>query len=108
MISFLLIFLAAIFNSICDNLAWHYYKSVFKKFKNPDFFDPNVSWKTEKKIFGWKFDAWHISKSCMLILLFFAIKYNKTVFDPIIDIVLCGLIWNGTFNLFFNRLLNCK
>lgn len=119
MVSLILVFFAAICNAIMDNLNFHYYKSIFKKWGKQNFWNPAVSWenKYEKNIiFKIKIplpdpisDAWHICKSLMIIFLCFAIAFHKTIlWFPIIDVAAAGLIWNFTFNIFFNHLLNEK
>lgn len=103
--SFLFIFIAAICNSMMDNVGHHWYKSIFKRL-DVKFFNPNVSWEYAKQIYGYKVDFWHLCKSSMIIFLCLAIIYYKPLFGGLIDFILMGLVWNGTFNLFYNHILN--
>lgn len=80
----------------------NFYTSVFRK-KNPKFWYKRESWKYTKKIFGYKLDAWHLAKSGMIVSFCLAIVFYIPVFG-LIDFVLFGLIWNLTFNLFYNHL----
>ena len=107
MIAFIFICLAATCNSMMDNVSHHWYKSIFNKL-DMHFFNPNVSWEYAKKIYGYKVDFWHLLKSGMIIFMVLAIIAYKPVFGPLIDFCLMGAIWNGTFNLFYNHILNRK
>lgn len=105
MISAILLFLAAVFNAVMDlTESERFYVSVFRNL-NERFWYKRVSWKYAKKIFGWKFDAWHVAKSLMIICASLAIVLYKPVFPWYIDFVLAGVLWNGTFNLFYNKIL---
>lgn len=124
MISFILISLAAICNSIMDILQFHYKKSIFIKF-NPQWWNPAISWKNkyidwdngvmiEKKIhifnlFSIKYpifltDAWHLFKSSMIVLFGLGVVFYSPVINPFIDIIIIGLVWNLTFNVFYNKI----
>jgi hypothetical protein len=64
--TYLFISLAAILNAIMDTLWTHYAVSVFKDL-NPNWWNPNESWKTMPNFLGWvRFDAWHIAKFGMI------------------------------------------
>ena len=123
MISMILIFLSAICNSIMDVCSFHYENSVFSKL-NPKFWNPAISWKNKyidgdvskgmRKLF-WKInyptaftDSWHFFKSSMIILIVGAIVLYKPVISPLIDFGIIGVIWNLTFNLFYNKLFVLK
>lgn len=103
MLSSLFIILAAICNACMDRMEnENFYTSVFKNF-NEKFWYKRESWKYAYKIFGWKADFWHIAKSLMIICLCLAIVFYTPVFGWM-DFVLFGLLWNLTFNIFYNRI----
>ena len=124
MISLLLVALAAICNAVMDVISFHYKQSIFTKF-NPQWWNPAISWKNkyidwdndvrmEKVIyignlFSIKYptfltDAWHFFKSLMIVLLGFAIVLYNPVVNIYVDIILVGLAWNLTFNVFYNKI----
>ena len=124
MISLLLVALAAICNAVMDVISFHYKQSIFTKF-NPQWWNPAISWKNkyidwdndvrmEKVIyignlFSIKYptfltDAWHFFKSLMIVLLGFAIVLYVPVVNIYVDIILVGLAWNLTFNVFYNKI----
>jgi hypothetical protein len=104
MLSSLFIILAAIFNACMDRVEnENFYTSVFKKL-NKNFWYKRESWETAYKIFGYKFDFWHLSKSAMVISLCLAIALYVPILGTI-DFVIFGLLWNLTFNLFYNKIL---
>jgi hypothetical protein len=97
--SILFIILAAICNAVMDVLQFHFHTSVFKymgKLWNPD-----ISWKVAKMLpfTKYKLDAWHIFKSMMIVFLLFAMYGFSWWF------VVGGIVWNLTFNLFYNKIL---
>ena len=124
MISCIFFFLAAICSAIMDNLSQHWFKSKFKKFNN-QWWNPEISWKNkyingdwkngEKHIFIYKFikikypiiltDAWHFFK----FLMVFCIVLATTTYTPFlgffIDVLLLGLVWILTFNIFYDKVL---
>jgi len=131
MISLLLVALAAICNAVMDVISFHYKQSIFTKF-NPQWWNPAISWKNkyvsydkfseytgsvsklEKRIFilnlfsikypTFLTDAWHFFKSLMIVLLGFAIELYNPVVNIYVDIILVGLAWNLTFNVFYNKI----
>jgi hypothetical protein len=119
MISVILICFAAFFNAIMDRVGDEvaFNASIFSKL-NPKFWSKDISWKYAKKVFGWKFDAWHVAKSlmvCTVILGYFyhtpivkfdwaSIRIGNLIF-PWIDYILLGFTWNGVFNIFYKHLL---
>lgn len=115
-LSLLFIMLAAMCNAVMDNLSHHWYKSVFNRY-NPNFWNPGISWQMGF-IPGtkYKLDAWHLFKSCMIILVCLSVIsfdinqvfVNAKWYSYLIIIITYGAAWNGTFNLFYNRILNKK
>ena len=105
MVSFICIFIAGALNAVMDRIEnENFYVSIFSKL-NEKFWYKRESWKHAKKTFGYKWDAWHITKSLMIICLCLAIVMYKSVFNIWIEFIVLGLIWNGSFNLFYNRIL---
>lgn len=116
--------LAAILNAVMDTLVHHFYSSIFyhntwflqrEKFFNPDYQQYSYMLPYTK----YKVDAWHLSKSLMII---FQATSNCFVFlagvqlipetsnvmlsiDVSISMIVLGIIWNLTFNLFYNKIL---
>ena len=118
-VSYILVALAAICNSIMDITSFHYDESIFSKF-NPQYWNPQISWKNKyidgdvtkgmRKIFFGLFDyptfltdSWHCFKSLLIFLMVGAIVLYKPLFNIWIDFVLIGCVWNVFFNSFFNH-----
>lgn len=101
---YLLVILAAICNAMMDTLSHHFHASVFSDL-NPKFWNPNISYKYAKffPYTKYRVDAWHLAKSTMIVLLISLLACNVITFWWL-DIIICGLLWNGTFNLFYNKL----
>lgn len=122
LISFILVILASICNAVMDTLCQHHDNSIFGKYKIGFWSDASTtSWRNKyvegnplkgrKKLF-WKInipstftDAWHFTKSSMIVFLIAAIVLYTPVFGLFIDFSVLGLIWNLTFNLFYNVIL---
>lgn len=117
--------LAAICNAVSDTLDHHYYVSIFHRPENinnarwTNFFNPEKSSISAYILpfTKYKLDAWHLSKSLMIIFfvcsLLCAIKVPNipilnTGWFLLIMFIGLGLLWNGTFNLFYNHLLKTK
>jgi hypothetical protein len=118
MIVLLLVALSAVFNSIMDSVEnENFFESAFKKF-NQKFWYKRVSWQFAKKLFDYKFDAWHISKSLMEMCRSLAIAlayYGKKLFetgnvclDVLSLVVIFGFLWNFTFWLFYHKIFKVK
>jgi hypothetical protein len=102
MISLIFVFMAAVLNALMDRVENENFSSSVFKNMNPKFWYKRESWKTANKIFGWKFDAWHVAKSLMIISLAFAIVLYRPILG-LVDVLIIGLVWNGTFNIFYKR-----
>lgn len=103
MLSSLLVILAAYFNALMDRLENEtFFTSVFKNM-NQKFWYKRESWKYAKRVFNYKIDGWHLAKSSMIVCLCLAIVFYTPMFGWI-DFVLFGLLWNLTFNIFYNRI----
>ena len=91
---------AAIFNAAMDKVEnENFYTSIFRNL-NPNFWYKRQSWNKAKKIGGYKFDAWHLAKSLMLLMLF--LPYGFLISWKFFGIA--GLTWIVVFNLFYNRI----
>lgn len=112
---------AAFFNAVMDTLAHHYYNSIFndKKFDSV-FYNPALSDKSYVvPCTKYKCDAWHLSKSSMIICQALSCCFtflagvqmipDTSVWIIGIDVsvlmIVLGIVWNGTFNLFYNKVL---
>ena len=96
-------FIAAVLNALMDRVENENFSSSVFRGLNPKWWYKRESWKYAKRVFGWKYDSWHVAKSSMIISLAFAIVLYKPVFG-VMDVLIIGAIWNGTFNIFYNRI----
>ena len=104
MISLLCFSLAAIFNAAMDKVENEkFYSSIFKNL-NERFWYKRISWKYAKMVGGYRFDAWHLFKSAMIILIAISIITYQSIIG-FYDIAIYGIVWNLTFNLFYNEIL---
>lgn len=126
MISLILWALAPIFNAIMDiTESEAYFTSVFPKDttkKGIFFWYKRLSWNNPriKKVFGYKFDGWHIAKSIMIILIVVSttlqiyfegqwIQWFSFVWlNLLTEFCIKGLMWNTIFTLFYHKLFRSK
>lgn len=104
--------LAAFFNAVMDTIenAPNYNKSIFRSLPQR-FWLKEESWKYAPMIFGWRSDAWHISKSLMVIFIAAAIAFTslgELIFRPWLTFIVLGLVWNGIFNFFYSFIFRLK
>ena len=122
MTTIILIVLAAFFNSVMDMIKHHWHDSKFAKINNNflwNFFS-RYGWQNKyiggdykngrKRLWGIKIhpaflDAWHLSKSLMIICFILAIVIYKPIVHPVLDFVMFGLLFNFTFTLFYDIIL---
>jgi hypothetical protein len=98
MITYLLIAFAAALNAAMDILEnENFHASIFAKL-DQTFWYKRESWKTARRIFGWKLDAWHIAKSAMIVTLATAIITHEATAPGLQELLLIGAVWNLTFN----------
>lgn len=97
MLTLILISLAAVCNAVMDILENENFSSSIFRNLDPKFWYKRESWKYAKRVFGWKFDGWHVFKSLMITLLMLAIVFYKPIFGWI-DFIVFGLMWNLTFS----------
>lgn len=108
MISAILLALAAICNAFMDATEnENFYESIFKV-KNAKFWYKRESWKYATKVFGWKFDAWHVFKSLMIIFMCLAIVFYKSVFAWWIDFLIAGAVWNIVFVFVYHKIFRIR
>lgn len=102
------VFFAAIFNAAMDSIENEHIESTIFRTKNPKFWSKRVSWEFAKKIFQWKYDAWHCFKSSMIICLALAVVTYRPIQTPLIDFAVFGWVWNSYFNVFYNYVFKIK
>ena len=123
------------FNAVMDKIDFNYTTSIFKN-KNPKFWNLEESWKNQWKwplrpYNSWYYfglytpkyaenfpysntflvvltDAWHLSKTLMLLCLSSAIIYYTPLITPIIDIFLMFCGFTVTFTYFYQYILSSK
>jgi len=112
MISLILLFIAAFFNAVMDATEnENFFESILKKLPQ-QFWYKRESWKYVKKIFGYHVDAWHLSKSIMVICFVLAIIFFDLPVKNWQDVALYtiggGFTWNLSFWLFYNKIFRIK
>lgn len=105
MTSLIFIALAAIFNAAMDRLENENFSSSVFKNLDPKFWYKRESWKYAKKIGGYKLDAWHLAKSCMISCLLLAIVSFKGHY---VWFIVYGLLWNITFTIFYHEIFKSQ
>lgn len=112
MISIILILLAAFFNAVMDAVEnENFFETIFRNLPK-QFWYKRESWKYVKKIFGYRPDAWHLAKSCMLVcfagaVVWFDIQITKW-WHGVVCIGVIGVVWNLSFNLFYHVIFKVK
>ena len=105
--SLIFLVLAAMFNALMDSVEYEtaFEKSIFYKL-NPKWWCKSISWEYVKFLPFTKYrpDAWHLAKSSMVVFIVLAIVVAAPVSHPLPHFVLLGLIWNMSFNLFYNHI----
>lgn len=105
--------------AVCDTLQFHYYDSIFTRFKE-QFWNPTISWRNKYKdhdaptpkiprffgsttIFVSLTDAWHLFKSLAKISLFISLYFLLLSDSKNLIIVFILLYWSSSisFQLFF-------
>jgi len=105
--AFILIILAAIANACMDRVETtiHFNNSVFSNLK-ASWWCKEQSWQTKYIPFThYKPDFWHLCKSVMICSLLAIPFVHNTLFHPLIDYVIFGLLYNITFELFYSKIL---
>ena len=106
MITLLLISLAAIFKAVADTLQHHFDTSVFAKL-NPKFWNPVISCNYAKFLpfTKYRLDGWHLANSGMIVFFILAVVFASPVKLWWLAIIICGVVFNLVFNLFYNQIL---
>lgn len=118
MISLMCILVASFFNAMMDSLEnENFFESIFRN-KAQHFWYKRESWKYAKKVFSYPVDAWHLSKSAMIVFMCIAVyteQFSNQIWytnyqwlNVFIDIGVAGMVWNLGFTLFYHRLFRVK
>jgi len=109
LISYGLVIIAVFFNAIMDAVenTPNFNESIFKNL-DKKFWCKDVSWQYAKKIFNYKLDAWHLSKSAMIICLAMAIVFFRPKHNWWVHLISIGLIWNMGFWFFYHKVFKVK
>lgn len=102
MYSLIFIIISAISKAISDTLSHHYKNSIF--YKKGDFWDINKQGKF-LRFTKYPFDGWHIFNSIMIISFITGFVFYEQTFNPVLEIFIGGIVFNLTFNLFYNKIL---
>ena len=99
----------AVADGVMDELFDHFTTSAFKGL-NPNFWNPNISWEKSRTILGYHIDAWHLTKSALIIGLTAAVlTYRKPAhFHWWKEVLIYGVVWNSVFDLTFGGLSDKK
>ena len=96
--------MAGIFWAVCDLVEnENFYNSVFRNL-NEHFWYKRISWKYAKRVFKYPIDAWHISKSIAIICFVLSASFAPPLPWWLILLV-GGVAYNLSFNLFYNKIL---
>jgi hypothetical protein len=100
--------LAAFFNSVMDAVEnENFHESIFKDLPK-GFWYKRESWKFAPRLLGWKADAWHISKSLMIICIAATVIFYHPLINKWVDFLFLGVVWNVSFNVFYHVLFKVK
>ena len=110
-ISLILFSLGMAFNAISDTLAHHFSTSVFRNL-DPQWWNPDISWINKTTMFTQTSDAWHLSKTLMLISFIFSIifykpltKIKSPLLSKAVDFLIIGVTGIIVFNIFYDWIL---
>jgi hypothetical protein len=84
----------------------NFFESIFKHW-NQRFWYKRESWKYAKKLFGYKFDAWHITWTLIVVCIGFlpSCEFWGAWWVILLNV---GLIWNMVFKLFYHGVFKIK
>src|SRR5688572_22267142 len=101
----ILIILAGFFKAVADTLTHHYDTSIFK-WKDRRFWDPALSYAYAPflKFTKYRLDAWHLANSGCIICFCAALAIG-TPYPWYIDFAGSGIVFNLSFNLFYDTIL---
>jgi hypothetical protein len=118
--------LVGFFEAVMDKIQFHYNKSIFRNFKNQQFWNPKISWKNKWKngdknngekfpfsstIFVFTTDAWHLGKffrNLFIVISMFLFIYSPTNPTSIIYLILGRVLWGVVFEISFSRLFEIR
>lgn len=95
---------AAIMNAGMDSVENERFDETIFSYFDKSFWYKRKSWAYAKMIGGYKIDGWHLMKSAMVVFMVLACVCFKKDAPIIVHIGIFGLLWNLTFNLFYNHL----
>lgn len=107
MSGYLLIAVMAFLNACMDAFEnENYFESIFKEW-NQRFWYKRESWKWAKKLFGYRFDSWHIAKTLMIgcIGLLPSVEFWGDWWVITLNIY---VIWNVVFVFFYHWVFKIK
>lgn len=108
------------FNACMDVSRYRWDTSIFRFFKNKQWFNPSLSQKNKwkngdikqgEKFFGtstflvWLTDFWHFSKMLMILFICLTIVFYIPIFNWYIDLIIFYLLFTVTFELCFSKFL---
>lgn len=120
---FILILISAVAKAAMDKLQFHYSRSIFSKFKNQQFWNPEISWKNKWKngdksqgesfflsstLFVSITDAWHLFQNIFLNSLFIGLSLlfpldGKSILVLLTSRILFGVLFTYTFHRTLNK-----
>lgn len=106
-LSGIFIFIAAFFNSVMDVIETQvaFNASRFRKLNKNFWCKPDSAKATGFiKFTHYHPDAWHFSKSMMIVCICAAIICYRVFVHPLADLVILGITWNISFDIFYNFL----
>jgi len=116
--SIIFVILASICNALMDTLSTRYDISVFRNFKNEQFWDWRISWKNKWKggsirngekfwqssrFLVWSTDGWHLAKALMLAFMSLAIVFYEPMYGVLDAFIFC-FVWGIVFEYSYNKL----
>lgn len=115
----ILLLIGGISNAIMDALQFRYSTSIFRNFKNQQWWNPSISWKNKWKngdnTQGERFwgssrwfvrftDAWHFFQGLMFTCFIFSIVLYTPFINWWVDFIGFYLLFTSTFVLFYNKI----
>ena len=116
-ITIILMIIAGVFNATMDVLKVRYKTSIFSKWKNQQWINPELSWTNKWKskskmgdkimstVLVWTTDMWHFSKMLMLVCISLSIVFYVPIFSFWLDALILYCVFTISFELFFSKVL---
>jgi len=123
-LGFIIFITAGILEGMMDVIQFHYPTSKFSTLSNPQFYNPELSWRNKYKnndpSMGEKFlgsttifvgltDAWHLFKTIRTFMLFFGIIIIITFpffLSYVLNVIICRILFGISFTFAYNFLSN--